>query len=76
MSKQLSPAREIVEKFGGVRALARALKISPSAISRWMMPAKKRGTDGHVPQRHWPALLKLADKQRVTLTLHDLVKLK
>jgi len=73
MPKQLSPAREVVQKLGGVRAAARALELSPSAVSRWMMPSAARGTGGHVPQRHWPAILKHARKERIELTLTDLV---
>ena len=41
-----------------------------------MMPAKKRGTGGHVPQRHWGALLKRAKKERIELSLNDLVNIK
>lgn len=76
MSKQLSPAREVVAKFGGVRATARVLQLNPSAVSRWMMPAKKRGTGGHVPQRHWGALLTRAKKERIELSINDLVNIK
>jgi hypothetical protein len=76
MPKQLSPAREVVAKFGGVRATARILRLNPSAVSRWMMPAKKRGTGGHVPQRHWSALLSHAKKEQIKLAVNDLVNLK
>jgi len=75
MSEQLSPAREVVAKLGGVRATARILQLNPSAVSRWMMSAKKRGTGGHVPQRHWPAILEHAKKERIKLALRDLVNL-
>lgn len=76
MSNQLSPAREIVAKFGGVRATARVLGLNPSAVSRWMMPPEKRGTNGNVPQRHWPALLDHARKERIKLKISDLVILR
>ena len=75
MSTQLSPAREVVAALGGVRATARVLDLNPSAVSRWMMPTKKRGTGGHVPQRHWPAILTHAKKERIKLSLRDLVNL-
>lgn len=71
----LSPAREVVAKLGGVRALARALQINPSAVSRWMMPGVKGGTGGLIPQRHWPAILKHAKKEKVKVKLDDLVAL-
>jgi predicted transcriptional regulator len=69
---QLSPAREIVEKLGGVRATARILSMSPSAVSRWMMPREKRGTNGHIPRRHWPAILKHSRAERLAIRLSDL----
>jgi|LauGreDrversion4_2_1035121.scaffolds.fasta_scaffold00574_25 hypothetical protein len=72
---QLSPAKEIVAKLGGVRATARVLQLNPSAVSRWMMPPKKRGTGGLIPQRHWPAILEHARKERLKLRLADLVNL-
>jgi hypothetical protein len=72
---QLSPAKEIVAKLGGVRATARVLQLNPSAVSRWMMPPEKRGTGGLVPQRHWPAILEHAKKERLKLRLADLVNL-
>jgi hypothetical protein len=73
MTQQLSPAREIVARLGGVRATARVLQLNPSAVSRWMMPAQKRGTGGQIPQRHWPALIAHAKKERVKLALRDFV---
>jgi len=75
MSKQLSPAREVVAKLGGVRATARILQLSPSAISRWMMPTNRRGTGGHVPQRHWAAIITHAKTERIKLGLRDLTLL-
>lgn len=51
------------------------LQLNPSAVSRWMMPPEKRGTGGLVPQRHWPAILEHARKERLKLRLADLVNL-
>jgi len=70
---QLSPAREVVAKIGGVRATARALQLNPSAVSRWMMPNAKGGTGGLIPQRHWPAILEHAKKEKIKIKLDDLV---
>lgn len=75
MIQQLSPAKEVVAKLGGVRATARVLQLNPSAVSRWMMPHKKRGTGGHIPQRHWPAILEHAKKEKIKIALRDLVNL-
>ncbi len=75
MSDQLSPAREVVAKLGGVRATARILSLSPSAVSRWMMSTDRRGTGGSVPQRHWPAIITHAKKERIKIGLRDLTLL-
>jgi len=75
MSEQLSPAREVVAKLGGVNATARILDLSPSAVSRWMMPASRRGTGGSVPQRHWPTIISHAKKERIKIGLRDLTLL-
>ena len=75
MRKQLSPAREVVAKCGGVRATARALELHPSAVSKWRVSSKQKGTGGRIPQRHWQALLAHAKKERIELTLSDLVDL-
>lgn len=72
---QLNPAREIVAKLGGVNATARALDLSPSAVSRWMQPPSKHGTGGHIPRRHWPAIIKHAKSEGVRIRLTDLAAL-
>lgn len=74
-SPKLSPAKEIVQKFGGVRATARVLDINPSAVSRWMVSRAERGTDGRVPQKYWALMLDHARKERIKLTVRDLAGL-
>jgi hypothetical protein len=41
-----------------------------------MMPASKRGTGGHVPQRHWATILAHCKKERIKLQLRDFVIIK
>lgn len=72
---RLSPAAEIIDLCGGVRATARILGLNPSAVSRWAMPPEKKGTGGVVPQRHWAAILDHAKQQKLKITLRDLAKL-
>jgi hypothetical protein len=41
-------------------------------VSRWMMSRDKRGTNGHIPRRHWPAILKHSRTERLAIRLSDL----
>ena len=74
MSK-LNPAAKVISLFGGVRPLARALDLNPSAVSRWAQPTVKKGTNGAIPQRHWAAILQHAAAEKVKLTVNDLAGL-
>lgn len=66
----MSPAEKVIAAFGGVRATARALNINSSSVSRWRMPADKRGLDGRVPSIHQARILRLAEGK---LTAADLI---
>lgn len=59
---KLKPAEYVVHIFGGVRASARKLKISPSTVSRW------RTTGGEVPTRARKKILKYAMKNGMDIT--------
>lgn len=67
----LSPAFPVIESLGGKSSVAAELALSPSTLSRWCQPHPE-GTGGVIPQRHWPALLKLAKRQKVALAISDL----
>lgn len=65
------PAYSIIRTCGGVRALARALGLSPAAVTRWQKAhtkADKRGCDGVIPEFRRPAVIAFARtlKKRVT----------
>lgn len=65
----LQPARGIIDLLGGCRPIARSLEISPSTITRWASPG---GCNGRIPQRHWQALIRLAQSKGIVLSLQDL----
>lgn len=54
------PAAWIIRRMGGVRALARALGVSPEAVSKCNRPADRGGTAGRMPRAWWPKLTALA----------------
>lgn len=70
----MQPAKKVIEMFGGVRALARLLKIDSSVVSRWQTSKDKRGQGGLIPAGYQGKLLKLAERKGLELTADDLVK--
>lgn len=54
--------------FGGVRATARALNKTPSAISKW-----HRDNNGNVPTRSQIQILKKAQELELDITPKDLI---
>jgi hypothetical protein len=61
-----TPASFVIKRFGGVRATARALGRSPSAISRWHKT-------GRVPGGAMALVLKVADKKGLKIRASDLI---
>lgn len=69
----MTPADKVIAAFGGVRATARALALNSSSVSRWRMPADKRGLDGRVPSVHQGTILRIARAEGLALTAADLI---
>ncbi len=69
----MSPADKVIAAFGGVRATARALDINSSSVSRWRMPADKRGLGGRVPSVQQGKILRLARERGLGLRAEDLI---
>jgi len=65
------PAYSVLEKLGGKSAVASELSLAHSTLSRWCQP-HPAGTGGVIPQKHWPALMAFAKKQKVQLKVSDL----
>lgn len=69
----MTPAELVINRFGGVRKLARLLGKDPSTIHRWKQPKERGGLDGRVPSSQQVKLLDLARAQGVALTAGELV---
>lgn len=69
----MTPAEKVIQVFGGVRATARLLALNSSSVSRWRMPAEKRGLDGRVPSVHQAAILRIARERGLSLVAADLI---
>jgi hypothetical protein len=55
----MEPAQSIVNMLGGPTTVAKHLRLTPGAVSRWSMP-KTKGCGGLVPSAHIPELCRLA----------------
>jgi hypothetical protein len=67
----LEPAYTVIEKLGGKSAVAQALSLDKSTLSRWCQPSPQ-GTGGLIPQRYWPQLIEMAREQRVRIGVKEL----
>lgn len=76
----MSQASRIIARFGGARALSKALCASPdpkdhrhwSVIYRWSWPRERAGRGGIIPSTVWPSLLKVARINGIYLTEADM----
>lgn len=68
----LSPAEVVIDRFGGVRPLARLLDLDHSSVARWPKP-KPRGLGGFIPSNHHQKLLALATAKGIKLSPKDLI---
>jgi hypothetical protein len=57
------PAATIIRRVGGVRALAKALRVSPEAVSKCNRPVERGGTSGRMPPAWWDVLIPLVEKR-------------
>ena len=65
------PAYSVITKLGGKAAVANALNLDKSTLSRWCQP-RPSGTGGTIPQQHWPRIIEIARKQKVRISLKEL----
>lgn len=66
-------AQKIIDKFGGVTRLAKAIGVGASTIYKWTYPAdgNTKGTDGVIPRKHIAKIREAADVLGVELTEDD-----
>ena len=56
----MEPASTIIEKLGGVAAVARLTGVHRTRVSNWKRPRADGGTGGRIPQSHHVTLLRAA----------------
>lgn len=69
----MKPADLVIERFGGVRALAAEIDVNPSTVSRWRKPKDGRGSgvngcDGMIPRWHHDGIMSAARRLKIRLT--------
>lgn len=73
-AKHLSPAQYVIQVFGGVRKLARAINYDPSNVSRWpKAKGKHGGCNGIIPSSALNIILRTAQRNNYDLKAVDLI---
>lgn len=67
----LDPAKSVIEKCGGVAAVAKICARHTSSVQRWMYPKSKRGTGGLIPAPEAVKILRHAKKSRLKIKPSD-----
>lgn len=65
------PANTIIERMGGLSAVAEVTKVTPHSVMRWRMPKVDGGTGGLIPSRHAEAILGAAREREIDLKPQD-----
>jgi len=65
------PANSIIQKFGGLSALAEVTGVKPHTVMRWRMPRDRGGTGGVIPHWHVEAVLAEARARKIKLGSSD-----
>jgi len=65
--KLLTPARFVIDTFGGVSATARLVGRDASTVSRW------QSKDGIIPSNMHRKILHVAKKKNFDITANDLI---
>lgn len=63
----LNSADLIIQKFGGVKQLAKAIGKDPATIYRWTYPKHKGGTGGHIPSSALQKIRNVAESLNIGL---------
>lgn len=67
----LEPAKSVIERLGGINAVAAIASKHRTRVYRWMRPVEAGGTGGLIPQREIPRLLAHASANSIPLSADD-----
>jgi hypothetical protein len=71
LENHLDPARYVIKRLGGVRAVAEIAGVDESTVRRWMMPREKKGSGGFIPVERAQVLLQWARENKIKLKADD-----
>lgn len=68
-------AELVIERFGGVRPLARKIGRHASSVARWPLPrgSKTKGLGGSIPSALQQTILEIAEREGIPLTAEEVV---
>jgi hypothetical protein len=69
----MSVAQKMIERFGGHQELADELGVNIVQVYRWTYPKERKGTNGMIPARHFPALLAAAKRRKIKIKAAELI---
>lgn len=70
---RVTPAQIVIDYYGSAGAVARALGVDRSAVSKWRAPKEKQGSEGYLPARVLRQLMLLAKEQGLPWTAEELI---
>ena len=68
-------AQTLIDKLGGIDAVANATGVDKSRVYRWTYPQERGGTGGDIPRKHWSNLIIAARNKGIELTHSDFFQL-
>ena len=69
----MSAAEKVINKFNGVRKLAREIGLSPGTVSRWTKPRSEGGSGGDIPTMNHRKILEAAERLGIEIEPSELV---
>lgn len=69
----MSPVDVVVDIFGGIRSVARAINVAPSTVLRWGTSRRGGRIPGSIPHEYMLPLMEAAMRRRKRLTLEEVV---
>lgn len=68
-----NPARYCIDTLGGIRATSRIVGRDPASVFRWLKPRRKKTKGGQIPPKMMRVIYDYARKNKIDITLVDLV---
>lgn len=70
----IEAAQRIIDKLGGARMVANALRIAATTVYRWTYPVERGGTGGVIPIKRMHQMISYAQKRNIRLSIKDFFK--